>query len=97
MEKYIIIAHPESFVRKALSAFLTQVGFGSYQLEVDDDLLYKKQDLDPKGLVIHRDFKHNSKSVQEIIELFGVKSYELGETVDPQSLAGQIKRELESH
>ena len=76
MEKYIIIAHPESFVRKALSAFLNQAGFASYHLEVDDDLLYKKQDLDPKGLVIQKDFKHSSKSVQEIIELFGVKSFE---------------------
>ena len=96
-EKYIVIAHPIDFACKALSAFLKDNGFKPYELEVDDDIAFRAQDLVPVALIIHSDFKHQKQENSEIIEAFNTKTHEISGEIDPQALASQIKHELESH
>lgn len=97
MEKYIIIAHPDDFVCGALLSFLKLKGFLGYQLESEDDLNYKKEDLKPVYLVIHENFKHKDHSIEEIVSLFDVKTYKIKDSFDPSALSLQIQQELESN
>ncbi len=108
MEKYIIIAHPKKFVCEALAAFFKQKNQLSYVLESDDDLQFRIEDLNPKALIIHPDFTHNEKNSSEIVELFNVLTYWVGENApdgaeivpepfDPQAVVSQVCLKLESH
>lgn len=96
MEKYIIVAHPIDFTRKALSLYLKSVGFIPYELEPDDDIEFKAMDMEPVALIIYDTFEHQDKSNSAIIDAFSTRTYEISGKIDPFKLVGQIKQEVET-
>lgn len=96
-EKYIVVAHPIEFTRKALCSFIKNEGYLTYELEVDDDIAFKAADLNPIALVIDEEFKHNGVEYRDLIKTFQTENFEIAGKVDPLELCREIKRVLESH